>query len=66
MRANIRKKRALSVYRWTRPFTGESAVSWSESRASFGWSGTMSDFMGRNWRTMGSCRGLAQFTRLRM
>jgi len=26
----------------------------------------MSDFIGKNWRTMGSCRGSAQLTRLRI
>ena len=62
---DIRKNSALSGYRWTRPFTGESAVSCNESRASFGWSGTMSDFIGRNWRTIGSWRGSSQLTRLR-
>lgn len=65
-RVNLRKNSALSGYRWTRPLTGESASSCSESSTSFGWSGIMTDFIGRNCRTIGSCRGSFQLTRLRM
>ena len=63
---DLRRKRALSGYRWTRPLTGESASSWRESSVSLGWSGIMRDLSGMNCRAMGSCRGSFQLIRLRM